>query len=340
MKINKIDFRNNSIPEVEELLFKNGFNKDKINNFKKQFKTQKINSIIELTGVKEIKKISGLIPFQSLKLHKSFKDSTGNEKFVFKTNDDFFIESVFMPKVNSSICVSVQIRCKFGCMICNTGRMGFKRNLLTHEILEQIRFIFQNRIFPGRLSCVSFMGMGEPFDNLEKSMLAMEWINSSWGYQISRFKINFSTSGAVPFNKFLSYKNIPNLAVSLHSSNENVRRNIFPKSKINIKKLKENMIQYTQKTGKQITIEYCLIKGINDGVKDAFDLTAYLKGLSCKINLLNYNKIPGSIYEPSELESINNFKKILKEKNIPAIYRKSLGKEIFAGCGQLGGKYN
>jgi len=338
-KMDKTDFRNNTPAQVEEHLKENGFNKNNVLNFKNAFKKQNINKITGLSGVKNKFILSGLLPLEPLTFLKSEKDSNGNEKFIFKTFDDYKIESVLMPvKKNISICVSSQAGCRFGCSICQTAKLGFKRSLKAHEILEQLRYIFLNRIYPKRLSCVSFMGMGEPFDNLKNCMLAVKWINSNWLYQISREKINFSTSGVLKFKEFLSFNNLPNLAVSLHSAISEKRKIILPKVKINLKKLKKDMLLYVQKTKNRISLEYCLLKNFNDKKADAEALIEYCHDLPCKINLLNYNKVRGGSFNPVTEKEIFKFKKMLKEKKIPVLYRKSLGVEISAGCGQLGGE--
>lgn len=335
--MNKIDFRNNSIESVEDIFIKNNFNKVKINNFKKALRIQQIDSIQKIKGVRDLNSIIELLPFQPLNLIKSIRDKDKNEKFIFETFDNYHIESVLMPfKKNISICVSVQVGCKLGCILCNTGRMGFKRNLYTHEMLEQVRHIYQSRIFPMHLSCISFMGMGEPFDNLENCMNALNWINSTWGWQVSRERVTFSTSGCISFKKIFTYKKLPNLAVSIHTANDDKRKVLMPKSKISLKKLKEYMLDYIKIFDNQISIEYCLIKDFNDSYEDAMSLVNYLKGIPCKVNLLNYNRIEGSEFEPVDLKHIDYFKSILKKNNIPVIYRKSLGVEIGAGCGQLG----
>jgi len=334
---NMIDFRNNDINDLEKKLINNGFNENKIKNFKTQFKSQLINKIEELKNIKNLPKHLKLFPFQPLTLFKSIKDQYKNEKYIFKTHDNYFIESVLMPdKKNISICVSVQVGCKFNCLFCNTGKMGFKRNLSKHEILDQIRQIYQIRIMPYPLSCISFMGMGEPLDNLLNCMNALDWINSDWGWQVSREKVTFSTSGIISLKKLFKYEKLPNLAVSIHSAYEKKRKWIMPSAKISLKKLKKQMIEYTKITGNQVSIEYCLLFDYNDSKDDIYKLIDYIYGLPCKVNLLNYNHVKGAEFYPVSDAKIEEVKSILKEYGIPVIYRKSLGTEIGAGCGQLG----
>jgi len=336
-----LDFRNNSLAEIENIFYKNGFNRAKINNFFKHFRSQDIISINDLKGIRGISALADYLKIQNLELADSISDEKGNEKFVFRTFDGHLIESVLMAdKTNISICVSVQAGCRLKCSLCQTGRMGLKRNLFSHEILEQIRIIFQKRIYPKRLSCVSFMGMGEPFDNLSNCMLALEWITSSYGYQISKNKCTFSTSGCIDFSDFLSYENLPNLAVSLHSAVPEVRKQMIPASKIPLDKLKYMMILYTEKSGNLISIEYCLINGLNDSKRDADILCRYLDGVRCRINFINYNKTENTEYQSVNENRIAEFIDVIKAYKKPFVVRKSFGIEIAAGCGQLGCKNN
>lgn len=331
------DFRNYPKETVENIFKHHNFSMHKINNFKKAFRTTAITSLSTLKGVKGLSHIIPELPFQPLTLLKSINDEKGNEKFLFKTFDDHTIESVLMPdKKNISICVSVQAGCKFGCTFCNTAKLGFKRNLYCHEILDQIRQINILRILPRRLSCVSFMGMGEPLDNLAHCMQAFDWITSTWGYQVGRQKITFSTSGCVSFDRILAYKYLPNLAVSIHSAIEKKRKTIMPSAKISLAQLKTSILEYIKKYKKHISIEYCLFKTVNDGEEDALALAEYLRDVPCKVNLLNYNATHNSPYQPVPEEVLEQFKSLLKSKKITVLYRKSLGAKIKAGCGQLG----
>ncbi|HOF01750.1 MAG TPA: radical SAM protein [Spirochaetota bacterium] len=336
------DFRDFSLDSLDGIFAANKFSADKIKNFFLQLKRQKISSLSELKNVKNISAIINLLPFKTLDVVSSVKDKDNNEKIVFKTTDGFFIESVLMrSKKKISICVSVQIGCKIGCNFCTTAKIGFVRNLSAWEIMEQIRIIYSTKIYPDRLSCVSIMGMGEPFDNLENVFKAVEWMNSSYGYQISREKITISTSGFIPFDNFLLYPKPTNLAVSLHSAKEEVRSKIMNKSPISLEKLKKYMIEYVKRSGIAITVEYCLINGLNDSDSDAIELSEFLSDLFCKVNILNFNTtIVGkttndsapdlrasraSFFKSVTNDKIRRFVDILKSRGIPtdALQKKS-----------------
>jgi 23S rRNA (adenine2503-C2)-methyltransferase len=334
--MDNIDFRNNPAEKLTLYLEENGFSAEKIKKFKQSFR----NNIADQKNIKSFKNKDNIIenlPFQPLKIFKTIKDHSGNEKFIFLTNDNLKIESIYMPNnTNNSICVSTQIGCRMKCIFCKTGLSGFKRNLMTHEILEQVRIIYQSRIFPEKIICVAFMGMGEPFDNLLNSYNAFLWLGSDWGYQIAREKITFSTILNNNIDDFFDLEKLPNLAISLHSADEITRRKLIPNSHINFEEIRKFIIRYTERTKKQVTIEYCLINGVNDTVHDAEKLAKFLYNYKCKVNVLNYNKIEDFSFSPSSENTINEFINVLKKNNIPAIFRKSLGTDINAGCGQLG----
>lgn len=337
MALDKIDLRNNSPALLEQFFAARGFNRVKVNNFKRALRCQTFAKIDRLKGVRQLKDLAPELPYSPLKLIESLADERGTEKFVFETADGYRIEAVLMPdKENISICLSSQAGCRLKCAFCQTGKMGLKRNLLPHEIIDQAQQIYRLRIHPSRLACLSFMGMGEPFDNLAPVMQAIEWLNSEWGFQIGLQKMTISTSGCLPFTPFYSYPALPNLALSLHSANPAKRRTIMPAARISLDELKSEMITYTERTGKQISIEYCLFKGFNESAADAEELIAYVKDIPCKINLLNYNYSQGSSFQPVSDKELMEFKERLKAAGIPVIYRRSLGTKVGAGCGQLG----
>lgn len=329
------DFRNRPFSDLEAVMVDAGFNEVKIKNFKKAFRTQNVETLGKLNGIKGVGRLDFV--FSPLVPAGSEKDDQENEKFLFQTEDGFFIESLLMNvKKNFSICVSTQAGCSMGCRFCNTGLLGLKRNLSVHEILDQIRQIYLKRIFPGRLNCITFMGMGEPLHNLKNSMKALEWICSDWGWQVSRHKTTVSTSGCLSLEDFLAYKKLPNLAFSLHSACEETRKKIMPRARISLESLKNQLRQYTQKTGRPVTVQYCFLKGINDRPEDAEALAEFVKDLYCKINFLNYNQTEGQLFHPAEPGEISFFAEYFKSFAVPVLFRKSLGAGIKGGCGQLG----
>jgi 23S rRNA (adenine2503-C2)-methyltransferase len=332
-----VDFRDRHPSEMDSLFQEHGFNTRRILNFKKAFREQHVDRLQDLKGVRGLEPLIPHLPLQQLCVEQVLTDVHGNQKFLFRTVDGLLIESVLMPaKHPLSVCISVQAGCRFGCRFCNTGRHGFARNLLPHEMLDQVRHIFLGGVFPRTLGCVTFMGMGDPFDNIENCRIAFDWMRSDWGWCIGSKKITFSTLGAVGWDAFFSLPTLPNLAVSLHSAVEEKRDRLMPRSTLSLSELKSRMMRFTERTNKQVSIEYCLFRGVNDSREDAKTLARYLRGLPCKINLMNYNPLKKDDFQPVAPEGLLRFKSWMSEAGFPVLHRKSIGVDIGAGCGQLG----
>jgi 23S rRNA (adenine2503-C2)-methyltransferase len=332
-----VDFRNRPHVQINALFQEHGFSTRRILNFKKAFREQPVDRLQDLKGVRDLDPLIPQLPLQQLFVEKVLTDDHGNQKFAFRTADGLLVESVLMPEKHPpSICISVQAGCRFGCRFCSTGRLGFSRSLLPHEMLDQVRQVFQGGVFPRTLGCVTFMGMGDPFDNIKNCGIAFDWIRSEWGWCIGSKKITFSTLGAVGWNEFFSLPTLPNLAVSLHSAVEEKRGRLMPRSTLSLPELKSRMRRFTERTNKQVSIEYCLLRGVNDSREDAKALAQYLRGLPCKINLMNYNPLKNDDFQPVAPEELLRFKTWMREAGFHVLHRKSLGVDIGAGCGQLG----
>jgi adenine C2-methylase RlmN of 23S rRNA A2503 and tRNA A37 len=303
------DFRNGGVEETRRLFVEKGFSEHRIRNFIRSFRAQPLSDLSELKGVSGMHAIIPSLPFAPLRLLDAVGDSRGNEKFIFETRDGHSIESVVLSgKRAPSVCVSVQVGCRFRCSFCQTGKLGFKRSLLAAEILDQVRQMYQRSIAPSHLLCVSFMGMGEPFDNIESCRKAYEWLLSSWGWHLGAKKITFSTTGALNWDRFFELDPLPNLAVSLHSASEDVRRALMPRVSVSLAELKAQMEKYAELTGKSVSIAYCLFKGVNDSREDALQLADCVRGLRCKINLIDFNPISGSDFSPVGERRVGEFK--------------------------------
>ena len=332
-----IDFRNQYPGWVEALFREQGFPYQRILNFRKAFREQDVKDLRDLKGIQKLEPVLPRLPVSHLHVVKTLEDANGNRKFQFSTEDDFLIESVFMPsKRDRSICISVQAGCRFGCTFCNTGKMGFERNLLPHEMLEQIRQVYQRAVYPERLGCVSLMGMGEPFDNLRNCHIAFEWMRSGWGWDIGAKKVTFSTSGIGGWDEFFLFDVLPNLAISLHAAMPEKRQLLMPRSATTLSQLQEQIRRYWRRSNRYVSIVYCLLADVNDSDEDADALIRFAVGLPCKINLLNFNDVNGSPFKAASTAKFERFRSRLRSGGISVLHRKSLGTSIRAGCGQLG----
>lgn len=267
----------------------------------------------------------------------------GSSKFLLKTRDSLFFESVLMPSSDRvTLCVSSQVGCRMGCTFCQTGKMGFSRNLSSGEILVQL--ILANRHLASlgidrRVTNVVFMGMGEPLDNLEAVIRACQVMLHPRYFGLSRHRVTVSTAGLVPEIRQLGQSVPVSLAISLHSADDTHRSQMMPiNRKYSLAELKETLLQYPVQTRHGITFEYVMIQGVNDSLQDAKKLVKFVHGLRAKVNLIPMNPHPGSAMQAALPENIRLFQRYLMDRSIPAPVRYSRGQDVSAACGQLAAK--
>lgn len=268
----------------------------------------------------------------------------GTAKVLFTLHDNEQVEGVLIPSgKRNTACISTQAGCKLGCKFCATGKMGFKRDLLFVEILDQISILNEYAIknTGNSLSNIVFMGMGEPLLNYEAVKVAVNYLtDGNIGLGISPSRITLSTAGIPEMIKKLGDDNIKyNLAVSLHAANDKKRSNIIPLAKTyNLSELSKSLKYFYNKTGSRIIIEYLLLGGINDLPGDAAELAIFCRNFPVKINLINFNPIEGLDFKRSNDDDSKRFKDFLESKNMIVNIRRSRGIDIAAACGQLATK--
>ena len=258
------------------------------------------------------------------------------KKFLFKLDDGNTIESVLMKcKHGHTICISSQVGCKMKCAFCVTGKGAFARNLTADEMISQIKEIQENEKI--KITCVVLMGMGEPLDNYDNVLEFLKFAIDKEGLNIEAERITISTCGVVDRIYELTKSNSKiNLAVSLHATNDEIRNQLMPiNKKWNILELLKVCRIYNETTQKSILFEYIMINNINDSEDDAKKLSELLKGLKCKVDLIPANDSGNEKFMPSSAEKINKFVTILKENDISASVRGTVGDDIKAACGQL-----
>ncbi len=275
------------------------------------------------------KKISLEIPVEKI-----FRSNDGNTvKVVFLFEDDLKVEGVLMNDGNKkTVCASTQIGCPLNCSFCATGKMDFERNLNYFEILNQILF-FKRRY--DKIENVVFMGMGEPFLNYENVIRATEILIQKESFNIGARKISISTAGLPDkIKKFANEESQINLAISLHAADDKTRTKLMPiNRKYPLKKLFSAVDYYIEKTNRKVMFEYILFDNINDRKSDVDKLTSLLGDRIHYINLMHYNPTNGLPGAPKK--SLQNFRDKLEARGLNVGIRKSFGKEIEAGCGQL-----
>ncbi|MFA5291627.1 MAG: 23S rRNA (adenine(2503)-C(2))-methyltransferase RlmN [Phycisphaerae bacterium] len=272
-----------------------------------------------------------------LKIAEKLEDPDGTAKYLFETADGQTIESVLLDESGrKTICVSTQIGCRLGCRFCATGYLKFARNLTAGEIVDQVITISADS--GCKINNIVYMGMGEPLDNYENTIKAVRILADPAGKNIGIRRQTISTVGLPDGIKKLADEEIyPRLAVSLHTPVDELRQEIVPVAKkYPLPVLMAAMKHYNQKTDRRITIEYCMIEGVNDNPDLARKLIQLLRGLHASVNLIEYNPHPGCDFKPSPQDRIRAFKDILMQAGIETIIRFRRGRSIKAACGQLG----
>ncbi len=246
-------------------------------------------------------------------------------------------ESVVIPDPpRHTACLSTQYGCRMGCRFCMTGLAGFHGNMTPGEIISQLYAMADAT--PDRISNVVLMGMGEPMDNWNSVAAALDIISDDNGICIGQRKITVSTVGLPGgIDKLVALGRQYGLAVSLHSAVQDKRKRIIPSAgALNLAQLKRDMLTYTEATGRRVTLEYCLIQGVNDSMEDASALAEYAHGLPCKINLLIYNPVPGLSWKRPSEGAVSSFTEYLYPRCQAVTLRRSRGGEVAGACGQLG----
>jgi 23S rRNA (adenine2503-C2)-methyltransferase len=273
-------------------------------------------------------------------IHKAERSNDGTIKYSLKLSDNNLIESVLIPsKKRLTACISSQAGCSLSCTFCATGTLKLSRNLKYSEIYDQV-FILNDEAkqnFGKSLSNIVFMGMGEPLLNYDNLLKSIDLISTDTGLEMSPKRITVSTAGIAKMIRKLADDKIKfNLAISLHTANDDKRNTIMPINKsIDLIELRDSIKYFYDKTGIRITYEYILFNEVNDAIDDAKELIKFCKISPCKVNLIEYNPIENIPFTKSTNKKTVEFMNFLNEKNIIVNLRKSKGKDINAACGQL-----
>ncbi len=260
----------------------------------------------------------------------------GTVKYLFELPDGNCIESVVMCyRHGLTICISSQVGCRMGCRFCASTIGGLYRNLTAGEILNQV--IFAQKDIGERISNIVIMGIGEPLDNYDNIIKFLHNVNNEKGLNIGLRHITLSTCGIVPRIYDLARENLPiTLTISLHAPNDEIRDTIMPiNHKYKISELIEACKSYFKATGRRISFEYSLIRGVNDSAENASELARLIKGMGAHVNLIPVNKVEEREYEKGSRKEIDAFRDKLISLGVNATVRRELGSDISASCGQL-----
>ena len=272
----------------------------------------------------------------------------GTRKWLMEVDGGSKVEAVYIPDGDrGTLCVSSQVGCSLDCSFCSTGKQGFNKNLTVAEIIGQVFLAAQSFGLPVKdsqkrlVTNVVMMGMGEPLLNFDSVVDAMSLMLEDQAYGLSKRRVTLSTSGVVPKLDELARVTDVALAVSLHAPNDPLRNQLVPiNRKYPIHILFDSIRNYLNglSDNRRVTFEYTMLKGVNDSDELARELSALVKTIRCKINLIPFNPFPGTRYEVSSRNRIYAFQRILLNDGHVVTVRKTRGDDIYAACGQLAGQ--
>lgn len=271
-----------------------------------------------------------------------FTSADGTRKYLFPITFEgrppFTVEAVMIPDEDRrTLCVSSQAGCKMGCKFCMTGRQGFHGNLSAADILSQFIAIEES----DDLSNAVFMGMGEPLDNYEEVMAAINVLTADWGFAWSPKRITLSSIGVLPRLKDYLEGCKCHLAISLHNPFADERLEMMPVQKAYpLEKVIDLLRQYDFSGQRRVSFEYTMFRGFNDDKRHADALVRQLRGVHCRVNLIRFHKIPDFPYGTSPDPVMEMFRDRLGAAGVTCTIRASRGEDIFAACGLLAGKHN
>ena len=264
----------------------------------------------------------------------------GTSKYLFELYDGNVIESVLMKYHHgNSVCISSQVGCRMGCRFCASTLDGLERCLAPSEMLEQIYQI--QKLSGERVSNIVVMGTGEPMDNYDNLVKFVRMISDENGLNISQRNITVSTCGLVPNMRRLAEEGLQiTLALSLHAPNDELRRTLMPvANSYSIDEVLAACQYFFEKTGRRITFEYSLVRGVNDSEAAAEELAGRIRHMNCHVNLIPVNPIKERDFKESQKKEILNFKNRLEKYGINVTIRREMGRDIDGACGQLRKSY-
>jgi 23S rRNA (adenine2503-C2)-methyltransferase len=337
------NFYEYTLPELEEILVSMGQQKFRAKQVFKWVYEKRVENYDDMSNVS--KDFRGELPnifhFQLPRTVAELKSKDGTRKWLFDIGDGMTIETVLIPnKDRLTLCVSSEVGCNIACRFCFTGKQKLKRRLTAGQIVGQFLHANDSLAKEGlRVTNIVFMGMGEPLDNPEAVFKSIEILHDQNGIGLSRKKITVSTSGIVPLMPLIAKAGV-RLAVSLNAPNNEIRSFVMPiNKKWDVYQLLDMCREYYAETNDRITFEYVLLKGVTDKFEQAKELWDLVRDIPCKINLIPFNEHPGSGFERPEPQQVIAFQNELIRLGAHVLLRKTMGRDIFAACGQLTSKY-
>ncbi len=333
-----MNFYNFTIEELKTYLIESGFKAFNADQLFKWVYEQKVTNFDEMTNIsKSLREfMSKNVDVSNLEIHSVSESTDGTFKYLLKLNDGALIEAVLMTyEYGKSVCVTSQVGCNMGCSFCASGILRKSRDLEIHELVRQITTIEADQKI--KVTHTVVMGTGEPFDNYQNVIDFIKVINYKHGLQIGSRHITVSTCGIIPrIYDYAKEKIRSNLAISLHASNDKLRTRIM---KINksypLKEVIKACKDYFKETSRRITFEYILLRGVNDSLAHADELSDLIRGMNAYVNIIPYNPVEEFTYKKTEKGRATAFYLQLIKRGINATQRREQGSDIDAACGQL-----
>tara|TARA_Y100000780_G_scaffold232551_2_gene265860 strand:- start:24509 stop:25660 length:1152 start_codon:yes stop_codon:yes gene_type:complete len=319
---------------------------------KEKFRAQQLFRWVYVQGETEIENMTNLskkfreelpnyLTFELPKVVEQLDSVDGTRKLLFDVGDNMTVETVLIPSEDRlTICLSSEVGCNMACRFCYTGKQKLKKRLSTEQIVGQ--YVQAAKTLEGedrRITNIVFMGMGEPLDNCDAVFNSIEIITADYGFNLSRKRVTVSTSGIVP-EMHRVWEAKVRLAVSLNAAYDEIRNVVMPVNRRwPLEVLLETCKEFCAQTKDSITFEYVLLKDVTDSLEDARKLPKLLKGIPCKVNLIPFNEHPGSEYKRPNRQRVLTFQKVLMEAGMQTLIRRTMGRDIYAACGQLTSKF-
>ena len=336
--MDKIDIKSLQLDKLQEYIVSLGAKPFVAKQIYTWLHRKNVDSFDEMTNISKSlrEKLKEECNLTTISIRKKQVSIDGTIKYLYQLEDGNCIETVLMRyEHGNSICVSCQVGCRMGCTFCASTQHGKIRDLKTSEILQQL--YFTEKDIGERVSNIVMMGIGEPMDNFDNTVNFIKIISSPEGKNISQRNISVSTCGVVPRIYDLAKLKLGiTLSISLHATTTAKRKVTMPiTNAFGVEELMKACREYTKTTGRRISFEYAMIKGVNDTDEDARELSQLLKGMISHVNLIPINPVDGSPYTQSDDKVIRAFQKKLQDLHVNATIRRRLGQDISAACGQL-----
>lgn len=336
---NRIDIKSLTLPELTECIKDMNEPAFRAKQLYEWMHIKQVASYDEMTNIpkslrQKCRELFSYTSLDAVEVQESRLDDT--KKFLFALSDGNVIESVFMKyRFGVSVCISSQVGCRMGCRFCASTLDGVVRNLLPSEMLDQIYSIA--RYTGEKIGRVVVMGSGEPLDNYDNLLRFIKLLTDENGMNLSQRSLTVSTCGIVPnIYRLADEKLSINLALSLHASNDDKRKELMPiANTYTIEQVLDACRAYFDKTGRQLTFEYSLVKEVNDTDSDARELIELLSGMNAVVNLIPVNPIKERDFKPTDRSAAEAFQKKLEKSHINATIRREMGRDIDGACGQL-----